>query len=388
VAVAGLASWCGWAGLRRPDPDALWAEAEQALRTGRFGEARAALGRIERLRPKTGEDLVLQAQLATAADATDEALDALARVPDGHPLASQARLLAGRLERQRNRLRPAEAAFRNALALEPGLIEAHRELIFIYGFQARRHEADAEFRALARLTPLTHHDLFTWALTYFSRWSPDIVEDLNGFIEADPEDRYSRLALAERLLERPGAESDITRILGPLGDADPDALALRIELAFNGGRFDEAERLLAAAPEGHPRIARIRGELALRRRDLDVAIRHFRDALSAEPFDRVSPMQLAQALRLKGDVAAADALVERVRRLNRVYNRIVRVRSPRQANQVSDLAELGRACEDAGLLDEARGWYGCAIAADPLDASAQQGLHRLGRSDGPAGPHR
>ena len=95
--------------------------------------------------------------------------------------------------------------------------------------------------------------------------------------------------------------------------------------------------------------------MALRRRDLDAAIKHFRDALSAEPYDRVSPMQLAQALRLKGDVAAADAYVDRVRRLNRLYNLIVRVRSPGHENQVSDLAELGRACEDAGLDRRSQG---------------------------------
>ena len=44
-----------------------------------------------------------------------------------------------------------------------------------------------------------HHDLFTWALTHFTQWSPDIVQDLDGFIAADPGDRLSRLAVAELL---------------------------------------------------------------------------------------------------------------------------------------------------------------------------------------------
>jgi hypothetical protein len=90
-------------------------------------------------------------------------------------------------------------------------------------------------------------------------------------------------------------------------------------------------------------------------------------------------MQLAQALRLKGNSTAAESHEERVRRLNRVYNMIVRVRSPRHENQVSDLSELGKACENAGLIDEARGWYGRAIAVNPLDSWAQQGLRRLSR---------
>src|SRR5262249_17419530 len=233
------------------------------------------------------------------------------------------------------------------------------------------------FHALARLTRLTHHDLFIWALTHFTHWNPDIVQDLDGFIQADPEDRYSRLAVVELLLERPEVESYIERILKPLPNTDPDALALRINLAFNLGRFDEAERLLASAPEHHPRIARFRGEMALRRHDLDAAIKSFQVALSAEPYDRVSPMQLAQALQLKGDKAAAEVFPDRVQRLNRLYNLIIRIRSPSRQNQVSDLAELGQACEEAGLNEEAKGWYTLAITVNPLDHEAQQALHRL-----------
>jgi tetratricopeptide (TPR) repeat protein len=372
------AAWLATRG--RTDPDRLWAEAERAFLAGRWDRARDLLQQLERLRPKNPLDWMLQAQLATAKGQFDQALAVLARIPDDHAIASQAHLLAGRIERQRRRLRKAEAAFRRAIAVKPSLIEAHKELIYIYGIQSRRREVDAEFHALARLTRLSHHDLFTWALTHFTHWNPDIVQDLDGFIQADPEDRYSRLAVVELLLERPEVESYIERILKPLPNTDPDALALRINLAFNLGRFDEAERLLTAASTNHPRISRIRGEMALRRHDLDAAIKHFHEALSAEPYDRVSPMQLAQALQLKGDTAAADAYVDRVKRLNRLYNLIIRIRSPKRENQISDLAELGKACEEAGLNEEAKGWYTLAITIDPLDGSAQEALYRLGRS--------
>ena len=74
---------------------------------------------------------------------------------------------------------------------------------------------------------------------------------------------------------------------------------------------------------------------------------------------------------------AADAYLNRVRPLNRLYNLIMRIRTPKRANQVSDLSELGKACEEAGLNEEAKGWYALAVAANPLDREAQQGLHRL-----------
>jgi tetratricopeptide (TPR) repeat protein len=375
---AAVCAASAWLPTRsRPDPDRLWAEAERAFLAGHWDQARAALDQLQRLRPKTGLDLMLEAQVATANGRFDDAIAAIHKIPETHPIAGQAYLLAGRIERQRRRLRMAEAEFRHALKLKPSLIEAHKELIYILGIQSRRREVDREFHELARLTPLTHHDLFTWALTHFTHWNPDIVQDLDGFIKADPQDRFSRLAVVELVLERPDVESYITRILEPLPTTDPDALALRINLAFNLGRIDEAEKLLIRAPIDHPRIARIRGEIALRRHDLDAAISHFREALSAEPYDRVSPMQLAQALKLKGDTPAAEAILERVQRLNRVYNLIIRVKSSKRENELTDLAQIGSAFEDAGLNDEARGWYTLAITSNPLDAEAQRGLRRL-----------
>jgi hypothetical protein len=59
---------------------------------------------------------------------------------------------------------------------------------------------------------------------------------------------------------------------------------------------------------------------------------------------------------------------------------INQVRKPSQENQAPDLTQLGRTCEAASLLDEARGWYVLAISRDPLDAEAQQSLRRLGEA--------
>ena len=382
--VGALAAWRISHGRR--DPDRLWAEAERAFLSGRWQQASAALKQLERLRPKTALDWTLEAQLAIALGHFSQAFAALAHVPDSHAIAPQAHLLAGRLHRQLRCLRKAEAEFRQALALKRNLIEVHKELIYILGLQSRRREVDAEFHQLARLTRLNHHDLMTWGLTHFTHWNPDIVADLDGCIKADPEDRYSRLAVVELLLERPEVESYIERILEPLPDTDLDALAIRINLAFNLGRFAQAEALLAKAPADHPRIARMRAEMALRHRDLDAAIRHFRAALSAEPYDRVSPMQLAQALQLKGDKAAADVYLDRVRRLNRVYNAINQMRSPKREDHFTDLAGLGKVFEDAGLDEEAKAWYTLAIATDPLDGPAQEGLYRVRSATGDSSP--
>jgi tetratricopeptide (TPR) repeat protein len=375
VSFGAVAAWFAWRG--RTAPDHLWAEAERAFLAGRWDRARDLLKTLERTRPRTPLDWLLEGQLATAEGHLDEALAALGRIPDDHAMAAQAHLLAGRIERQRRRVRKAEAAFRQALKLKPGLVEAHKELIYVLGIQSRRREVDAEFHELARLTPLTHHDLFTWALTHFTAWGPDISGDLESFIQADPDDRFSRLALANLLIDHPGEEARVERSLQPLPEDDAEAQALRIELKLNHGQVDEALAMLARAPARHPHLARLRGRVALRRGDSAGAIRHFQDALSDEPYDRVSIAELGKALVLQGDRSAAERYLTHAKQLDDVYNLINRIRRPGSENQPPDLTKLGRACEAAGLVDEARGWYLLAIGRDPLDAEAQQALHRL-----------
>jgi tetratricopeptide (TPR) repeat protein len=374
VALAALARLA----QRRADPDRLWVQAELAFRAGRWAEARAGLRTIEALRAKTARDWLLEAQLATACGRTDEALAALARVPDRDGLFAQAALMAGRLERARHRARPAEAHFLRALRAVPDLADARKELVYLYGIQLRRREVDAEFRALARSQRLTHHDLFTWALTHFSSWSPDVAEDLQAFVDADPADRHSRLALAEVLLDQPGQGDRVVRLLDALPATDPDALALRAGLAIHEGRLDEARSIVERGPPGHPGLARFRGRLAMTRNDPASAVDHFRVALGSEPYDRVSTFALGQALSVQGEAKAAESLLARARRLDEVYNLVIRVRSPERENQPPDLLRLAGAFEAAGLTEEARHWYALAVGRDPLDPRAQQGLYRLG----------
>jgi tetratricopeptide (TPR) repeat protein len=366
-----------WRVQARPDPDRIWREAEANIRVGRTVQAEALLARLSSLRQAKAEDWVLRAQVSVARERFDEALASLRQVPAQHPLAAEAWFMTGRIERQSHRLRHAEAAFRRAIELEPGLVKAHKELVYLFGVQLRRRDVDAEFKALSRLTTLSHHDLFTWCVTHFSVWAPDIADDLESFIKADPLDRFSRLALAKLLVDKPGMENRVERTLDTLPPSDLAAAAIRIELRLNHGRISEAVALLDQSPRHRPELARLRGRIALMRGDVASAIDHFKNALSDEPYDRVSLSELGRALLIKGEKTSAAIYLAQARRLDDVYNFVVKVRRPDQENRASDPAHLGRLCEAAGLLAEARGWYLLAIARDPLDAQAQQALWRL-----------
>ncbi len=359
------------------DPDRVWAEGQAALRSGRLEAARAALTRLERLRRPTPLDWLFRAQVATGLGRDEQALEALGNVPESDSMAAQAALLAGRIERRLHRLRRAETSLRKALRSEPGLIEAHKELIYIYGIQLRKREIDGEFKALARLAHLTHHDLFTWGLTHFTDWDSGIAPELEAAIEADSDDRHSRLALATLLFDAPDMALKVQQVLEALPTDDPDAVALRIELNLAHGRLEEAHSLLEKAPRSGPRLARLRGRAALLRRDHAAAITYFREALSDLPSDRVALSELGKALLLAGDRPAAESFMTHARRLDDVYKLINRVSRPDRENDRGDLTRLGKACEAAGLREEVRGWYELAIGQEPFDALAQQGLSRL-----------
>ena len=363
------------------DPQLLWNEAHNAFQSGDLAAAQSKLASIRRLRAPNSFDWSLTAQIAIADGRLDDALSALSHIPEDDALAAQGSLLAGRIERQRNRMRASEAYFRKALARDPALIGAHKELIYILGMQLRRREVDAEFKVLAKLTSLTHQELYTWGVTHFNFldnvWAQDTAEHLESYILSDPGDRDSRLSLATLLVKAPGAEARLEQILEPLPRSDPEAAALLIESRFEHGRIEEAMAMLKDTTADHPKLARIRGRVALRRGDLKAAIRHFKDALTEEPYDRVAVSELGKALVLAGDKSAAQPYLVQAQNLDAVYSLLNRVRQPDRENQSSDLMQFGRACESAGLLEEARGWYLLAIGRDPLDAEAQQALRRV-----------
>ncbi len=354
-----------WYVAARPDPEVLVRRAEAALQAGRFAEARACLRRLERVREPTPQDRLLRAGVLNADGDDPAALQELASIADDPELGARALMMTGLIERRRKRVRYAEEAYRKAIARDPGLVKARHELIYILGTQYRRQEVDAAFKALARLTPLAQYDLYVWALTHFVVFGPEDADTLRSFIAADPEDRHSRLALASLLLAQPGQEARLAEILGPLPQDDPDVLSLRVEQALNAGRADEAATLLAGASPDEHRLARLRGRLALRRGDRAAAVRYFRQALSEEPYDRVSHSDLGKALLLMGDRTGAETHLARARQLDEVYNLITRLGKPKADQPVEDLHRIARACEAAGLVDEARGWYSIALDRGP-----------------------
>ncbi len=360
------------------DPEPIWERAITAFEQARYDEAEVGLRQLARLRPPTGLDWGLRARLAMVHEQTDQALDALSHIPENHPLRPWADEVTGQLELRRHRYPAADAALRRAIARNPDLIQARRERIYLLAMQLRRRELDAAFEALAAQTPLTYRETWIWSMVPdMIWWYPDEhVETLARALKADPDDRLSRLAQAENY--RRLARYDAARaILEPLPDDDPDARALRARLALDLGDPEAAAESVAEGPEEHAELARLRGQLALARRDADEAVRQFRIAHRLEPDTRASASDLGRALVLAGQSEAARPYLETAKSLDTLATLLLRAEKLTGPEDRQMLFDLGAICRAVGRRPEARSWYLLALERDPLDREAQQALHDL-----------
>jgi len=373
-----LALWGYWA--TRPDTvslDADWARAEHDFLAGRYDEAESALRRILRWRKPTPLDRLLRAQFAIFRNQPDLALADLARVPDDHYMGAQARLMAGQLELRRDRARRAEELLRAAVRLDPRLSQAHSELIYIYGMQLRRSEVNAEFLALSELTELTADNVFHWCLLRTTSWEPrEMIETLTKYISADPADRWSRLAMADSY-RRIGLPADAESAVSVLPQDNSEAIVIRAQCALELHDQARAERLLALGRSDDPKLAPLRGRLALWRNDGRSALNYFRIAFAADPDSHETISGLLSAMALTGEQEGARALRESTRNLDRLNALIQKGASPQARRDPVLLRQLGAACAAVHRDAEARAWYALAIAADPLDSEAQRALFRL-----------
>ncbi len=364
-------------------PDALWREAVDAFAARDFSTADSAMTQLAKLRVPTAEDSMMRAQLAIARNQADEALGYLTLVPDTHPMAAQARLEQGQLELRRKRARFAETHLHEAIRLDPKLVQAHSELIYIYGMQLRRRALADEFRKLSELVPLTYDQALLWCLTRGSVWEPiEITIEMGKYLAADPDDHESRLALIESL-RKLNRYDEAERALALLPADNPEARTARANLALDRGNEAEAETLLAGGPKVHLGLALLRGKLAMARGNTSAGVAAFRDAVAAEPNNRNAVFGLAHALQKADDPEAKRCLDESVR-LERLGTLVQRAAMPASKNDPKVVRALGAACAEASRLPEARAWYRLAIQIDPLDTEAQQALFKLNDAKPPS----
>jgi tetratricopeptide (TPR) repeat protein len=367
-----------WRWPRGPEKDPMRLELLQSalneFNAKQYERATALLDRRAAEVAPTPLDWMLRARIAEATGLLAEAVEYLKHIPDSDDISSQAWLKTGQIEMARNRARAAEAAYRRALALNPDQAQASRELAYLFALQRRKSECDAEFRALSQRIPMTYILAFGWCQNYCDLWDPnEAIAILSRLVAADPDDRASRLALANRY-ETSNRLDLAADALGPLPDSDPDARALRVLLAIDRGEIEIAQKLAKDGPSDHVRLNVYRGQLAFPT-DAAKAASYYRAALRQDPEDRDALHGLGVALRKLGDAKASEyldlaALHDKLRRT--IQDSVTTIQTDPKL-----FAKLGEICESLHRLDEARIWYQLAIQRDPLDNQSQQALSRV-----------
>jgi tetratricopeptide (TPR) repeat protein len=360
----------------RSDPGKLAAEARVALKNRQWPRAEVLLAELARRRLPTSEEIVLRAELELGRGCADESIKLLTGITTSDPLAASARLVAGQIEKSRNRARPAEALFIEASRLDPRLVAAHRELILLYAAQARRLDLKAQFRALSELEPLGFDDVFLWMTSFENLWVNDVIRSqLERFLAADPDDRVSRLALAGVFLRSHQLEES-EALLRPLPDSDPDARTLRARIALSRMHTDEVRSLLQSGPTEHVDLALLRGQVAARMNDRSTAARQYRIALRHDPTNHEALQGLALVLKQLGDREAA-LIQGQLDQWHFLTTLLQKSKTFEIRTDKTLLTQLAETCAALNQIPEARAWYRLALAQDPLDAAIQKSLYLL-----------
>ena len=344
-----------------------------------YDRASALLDRRAKEHEPTSLDRMLRARIAESRGRLIEALDHLRLIPDSDPIASNAWLKVGQIELARHNARSAEAALLRSVDLSADQIQAYRELAYLYAVQRRREDCDAQFRALAKRVHFDYVLAFAWCQNYCRLWDPKEARNaLSGFVEFDPDDRPSRLALATSL-RLANLLEQAEEALRPLPDSDQDALAVRAEVAIDRGETDAARALLGNGRADHAHLNAIRGRLALGAKDAAGAADYFRAALRQDPADHESINGLGLALRLQGDPRAVE-ISEAARRYED-YRRALQNSTYTLQTDLKLFTKLGGHCESVHCTMEARVWYELSVKRDPLDEQAREALSRLDQAD-------
>jgi tetratricopeptide (TPR) repeat protein len=360
---------------RPADPRRLREQAAAAVKAQRYKEAEAVLGQLPSKRPM---DWVLQSKVDLGLGRPETALLDLAKVPDSDRLGALARYMEGViLLNDLHRALSAEAALRRAVALAPTAVPARQTLCYLYYTLSMKAEFAAQFAVLEAAGAVIFDDVYhACVVMRGGTETQQIVERLKAFLEADPADRRSRLALAEELT-RLNRLAEAEQVLSVLPTSDSRAQALCVQMALERGDVRTAQTILAAGPDRDPDLAPQRGKLALARGDLQTASHEFLIAVTAYPDHRDAVLGLGRALRLAGDRRAAEPYIQAVAERDRLALLLQDLAAPGATHDPRRLHKLGMVCETLHRYPEARAWYRLALASDPSAINTREALDRV-----------
>jgi tetratricopeptide (TPR) repeat protein len=378
----------------RPDPglDGL----EPMLAARRFDEAERRIDAYLRANPDDARANMLMAQVALARDDQEpqRALDHLGRIRGGNG-ATRAivRLNEGKAHSAMARYDLAEAAWKDALRLDPRVPEAGWALLGLYYIQGRHADARRLGLALHAVEPdprdrvqLLLELLRKDALTPVYE---TIVPSLEPVVRAHPEDLHTAIALGLALVRSSRADEGLAILRDAVGRRgnDPDAWDALLLGLEESQHLDELGGALTKLPPdlgGMPRFDRYRAAIAQHRQDWSAAADGYLRAWRADPSDLQILYRLNRVLRMAGRSREAEAFDARVRDAISARDRALAIYREADADRTLGLAphpdlyhRIADLRERVGRLDEALAWHRLVLRDQPADPISRAAVARL-----------
>ena len=376
LAAAGYRGYQFWAAVA--PVDVMLQQARRALAGKQYAEAEACCLSLISQHGPLPEALLVAAEAATKQGRRIEALGYYSQLPTGAGdlKAASGYAAAGELLLEMHRASAAEAQFRQALDIDPQLLEAHRRLGQLLGIEGRRWESLPHLLEVLRADKFTLDDLLLMGDHAVAVGGSD---ELEKFLQATPDDLVPLLGKARlALLSNRAAEAK--RLLKKILAAAPNQIEARAELgqALLSSDDPDLDRWLredAPQAEQHPEVWMTRGMRARQRGDIRGAARCFWETLKRDPVHLAATFQLAQAMESLRDLQTARRLSERAARLERLRGEVKLIAQDRK--NLTLLRSAAELTESLGCAWEALAWHRIILLVEPRASESVKASRRL-----------
>ncbi len=360
---------------------------QKAIRLADRGDREAAISLFDKVlqrNPSEGMALLYRGQLARDRGDTAAAAQFWGRVPDHPPQeAATARFLEGTLFLNAYRARQAEAAFRKAVELNPDYLQPHERLAMLHNMQLRASEMRRELEAIRRFRPWTLDELY--GFIFVTGIKEHIIERVEKFVEADPDDRYSHLALARYLLldDRPAEAARVVQSVCAQNPGDGVLWACLAEARLGQFELAEAREALSRAavgPNADVSVWRAHGFYSMAVGDWRQAAACLRRAVTLAPDDRTAVYKLGMALERLAEKSAARRQFRHAELLLELHTAMLpivdRNRTRPEIVAIDAVIQAGTLLMELDRNGDAVFFFEKALALNPNSTAAQQGYER------------
>jgi tetratricopeptide (TPR) repeat protein len=347
--------------------DAQIKAAQILLLGGRFEDAKARATALVTKNPKDVEALLLHANAMAMLKDPEGAINEIEEALKLQPNESRTFVNLGAVRMNRGEAEKAEAAFKQAIALDPSSVQARLAFANFLWSARRQIEAEQEIKQALSLKPQDFLANRMLGTLYLATNRPDLAEQPLKAVSEVSQTPAPRFELAQYYVNV-GRSEEATKLLTQLAlnqatFARAEAMLASIE--YDGGRTKEAyarlDKLLARAPKDAPALV-MKARWLTNEKKLDEALGQAKAAVAADPQSAPAQYALGVVHDLRHEVPdAIDAYVE-----------VLRLNPKADAAQIA----LSRLNLSTGNSDAALRYAEEAKQAQPANAAARLALAR------------